>query len=439
MLDAGGGGGYGGTNWSSASVIDMWLAVGNQETTPHWELLTGWRKSYELTQQHMAAVKNYRENLATAWPPEKSAASAAYIERLDGLIEHLQHTYDAAVANYGAFSSATLALSSARNDLEKVVDEYLANQGKLAAFEKEQAEKPATGGLMRRPALSPPVADGRQAQLEAQARTIMFGLSAEVIQARAQIAQPPEYVPGLVVDDDTTDFGGTGHTPPPIPPIVPITPGSDTSGSAAGFSHGPASSHGNQAPNATPNTPRPPGLVLGGADVVTPPPPTALTPSHAPVVGGTPNPPVVPTGPFTGVPVGPSPSPFSSTPGRGHSAIPGQPMKAMPPGGIIGTTPTMGLGQPGSGSRPMSSVNPVGGLLNPNNPSGTRGPVGRAQPAGAHPFGTMGARCASDNDDHENTKRWDPDNPWETAKGVDPIVRPPAEQRVDPGPAIGLT
>ena len=109
MLDAGGGGGYGGTNWSSASVMDMWLAVGNQETTPHWESLTGWRKSYELTQQHMTAVKNYRENLATAWPPEKSAASAAYIRRLDDLIEHLQHTYDAAVANYGAFSSATLA------------------------------------------------------------------------------------------------------------------------------------------------------------------------------------------------------------------------------------------------------------------------------------------------------------------------------------------
>jgi len=72
MLDAGGGGGYGGTNWSAASVVDMWLTLANQDTTPHWQLLSGWRKSYELTLQHMAQVKNYRENLATAWPPEKA-------------------------------------------------------------------------------------------------------------------------------------------------------------------------------------------------------------------------------------------------------------------------------------------------------------------------------------------------------------------------------
>jgi hypothetical protein len=34
--------------------------------------------------------------------------------------------------------------------------------------------------------------------------------------------------------------------------------------------------------------------------------------------------------------------------------------------------------------------------------------------------------------------RWDPDNPWETAEGVTPVVVPPTEQPVDPGPAIGL-
>jgi hypothetical protein len=183
MLDAGGGGGYAGTNWSSMSVIDMWLAVGNQETTPHWDLLTGWRRSFELTLQHMAQVKGYRENLAAAWPPERSPASAAYIARLDELIAHLQGTYDAAVANHSAFSSATLALSSARTDLERVVNEYLANEGKLTAFESEQA-KTNSGGLMRRAEVKPPVADGRQLQLESQARTIMYGLSSELSQAR---------------------------------------------------------------------------------------------------------------------------------------------------------------------------------------------------------------------------------------------------------------
>ena len=77
MLDPGGSGGYGGTNWAGKSVRDMWQAMANQQTDNHWTLLSGWRKSYELTLQHMSAVRSYRDNLATAWPPEKSPASAA--------------------------------------------------------------------------------------------------------------------------------------------------------------------------------------------------------------------------------------------------------------------------------------------------------------------------------------------------------------------------
>ena len=39
----------------------------------------------------------------------------------------------------------------------------------------------------------------------------------------------------------------------------------------------------------------------------------------------------------------------------------------------------------------------------------------------------------------EAIPRWDPDNPWETVQGVPPVLLPPVEQRVDPGPAIGLS
>ncbi len=71
MLDSGG---YSGTDWSTTEVIDMWLAICNQDTTPHWQVVAGWRKSYELTAEHLSAVKSYRANLAQAWPPEKNAA-----------------------------------------------------------------------------------------------------------------------------------------------------------------------------------------------------------------------------------------------------------------------------------------------------------------------------------------------------------------------------
>ena len=130
MLMPDGGGGYGGTNWMDMDVIAMWQAIENQDTTAHYQLLTGWQRSYELTLEHLGQVKNYRQSLAEAWPPETSAASAAYIQRLDDLIANLQTTYDAAVANHDAFASATLALRMSRDDVKKVYDEYTANQVK---------------------------------------------------------------------------------------------------------------------------------------------------------------------------------------------------------------------------------------------------------------------------------------------------------------------
>jgi hypothetical protein len=41
--------------------------------------------------------------------------------------------------------------------------------------------------------------------------------------------------------------------------------------------------------------------------------------------------------------------------------------------------------------------------------------------------------------EEESGNRWNPDNPWDTAHGVDPVVAPaPDQRRIDPGPAIGL-
>ncbi|HEY6593281.1 MAG TPA: hypothetical protein VI011_04085 [Asanoa sp.] len=42
-------------------------------------------------------------------------------------------------------------------------------------------------------------------------------------------------------------------------------------------------------------------------------------------------------------------------------------------------------------------------------------------------------------DEHQGGRRWNPDNPWETANGVTPVLRPSEHHgRADPGPAIGL-
>ena len=451
MLTASDGGGYGGTAWAGMSVPEMWEAIGNQDTTPHWQVVDGWRKSYELTLQHMAQVKSYRDNLASAWPPEKSPASAAYLERLDGLITHLQGTYDAAVANHSAFSSATLALSMARTDLEQVVNEYTANQGKLAEFEASKQTRPVGTGKYVIPPPKPPVPDGRQQQLELKAQSIMYGLSTEIVQAGAQLAKPAKYDPAGFRDDGNVDNGNATYSAPIIPPVVPFDPGTSST-------HSGTSNAGRRAQVAQPTSPNPgpsaghqPGLVLGGVQ----PTPIATSPPAVgvqPPIGGSPLPNVITPTPLPpGMPGGTRPMgqlPPGMGGGRGflgeslgRPGIGGMPggVRAMPPGGVIGGMPGVGLGQPAIGGRSASRVNPVGGVISPNNSGGRGGPTGgRAGVTAGQSIVPAGGRNGRNSDEADDTLRWDPDNPWETAEGVSPVVLPHSEQRIDPGPAIGL-
>jgi hypothetical protein len=110
----------------------------------------------------------------------------------------------------------------------------------------------------------------------------------------------------------------------------------------------------------------------------------------------------------------------------------------MPPGGVIGGTPGGGLVQPAARGRAAASrVNPIGGVINPTNSEGRPG-VPRRSAASGQSMTNLGGRNSSRHEEHEDNSHWDPDNPWETAEGVSPIVLPVTEQRVDPGPAIGL-
>jgi len=445
-------GGSNGTDWSAYEVIDMWLAIGNQETTPHWQVVTGWRRSYELTSEHLAAVKSYRDNLAEAWPPEKNAASKAYRERLDKLVDHLQQTYDSAFANHEALRDAASALSLSRAKLEPIVNEYLANESLLQQF----AETPPTSqpghGKTKAPAPKPPVADGRQEELASQARSIMYSLGNDLTVAQSKLVQPAEYSPAIRRDDQGHDVDGSSNNTPTVPPVVPFDPHSSSSGVSAGSGSAPPTTHpanaGLGSSTAPPTGPRQPGLVLGGTQPpgAPPVPITGISPTPISSGGGTwPMPGTIsPTLPITGDTAGGvSNRPIGSLGAPrgligeplGRVAPLGAGVRAMPPGGIIGGTPGMGLGQPGSGARPVQRVNPAGGVLEPGGAptrGGTRSPGGSVGQQLGAPNGRNGRR------DSEDSESWDPDNPWATAEGVAPIVLPADEQRIDPGPAIGL-
>jgi hypothetical protein len=455
MLDGGGSGGGSGTNWNGADVPAMWSAVANQETSVHWDLLSGWQKSYELTLQHLGRVKSYRDNLAAAWPPEKSPASAAYLERLDVLITHLQGTYDAAVANHTAFSGATWALADSRRELKKIYDEYVANQGKIEAHNAAMSSE-HSGGLAGQAAKQqpPPVSNDRQQQLTWQARALMFTLSGELAQAQTAITKPPRYEPTLTISTDRERDGGNAYVPPAFPPLFPTDAESRPTRSAAvgsgpGTVATPAGPLGLIGPAGAGAGSGNPGLVLGGTGQV------PVAPPGHPSVGIGPPPPAIPSPgnainppvPLPGVPPGAGPLTMpapptgatnnSTTARPGGAGAPPSGMRPMPVGGVIGGMPGAGLGQPATGGRAAQHINPVGGVIAPSG-AGARPAGGVIGAGGIQPGMPVGGRPSAHGGRSEESSRWDPGNPWRTDEGVSPVVVPAAEQRIDPGPAIGF-
>jgi hypothetical protein len=269
-----------------------------------------------------------------------------------------------------------------------------------------------------------------------------------MLQKPPPAVRPPR--PGL--DHGTDAYGGS--VAPVIPPVVPAPIAMSTGAPSVSRPSAPA------RPVQTPTAPNT-GPVLGGAGtglaaapansgLPTAQPPAP--PSPQPNVGG---PPPLSTG--TGRPMATGPlrgslgRPVAGGTGNQAHPAPPSPGRSMPSGGLIGGTPGMGLGQPNTGNNQPRRVNPIGGVIGgggagttPTGGAGSRPGGGRGigaahgmSPTGGAPFGSTSGRPGRR--ETEETRRWDPDHPWETDKGVPPVVRPPDEEGpIDPGPAIGF-
>ncbi|MGW0215951.1 hypothetical protein ACWDXH_16310 [Micromonospora chokoriensis] len=456
MIERGSGRTSGLTDWQLMDVNSMWACLQDHDTANHWKQVAGWRKVCDLAQTHLGRLHEYRRGLAAAWPPETSAASSTYLAELDELIDKVQRTHDAAAANYSALSAATQAISTTRAALRKIHEVYAVKLQQKQAYDSMAADPKA---VMGNRVTTPPVADGELEQLNVQARSMMFGLSGELQQAQATLQKPPaapRVNPGID-QSDADAYGGAPIIPPVVP--VPLSPSAATR---------PSSPKGLAGTSTSQSV----GPVLGGVSgIIAPSPASPVAPF------GTPSPTMNSTSVFPGAPPLPSAisgrDNLSATPrSQPHTAyppgnqsstkgLPPAPSRAMPPGGLIGGTPGMGLGQPGPSTNQPRRINPVGGLIGGggagtgptggagSRPGGARGanalhgmpPFGLGSgggtgtsPAGNAPMGS-GVRAKRD----EEARSWDPDHPWETGKGVDPVVRPPKDDGpIDPGPAIGL-
>jgi len=453
MLAAAGGGG-GGTDWSSMTVDMMQALAQNPKTDQYYELLTGWERSYELLAEHMSQVQGYRDNLAAVWPPAKNAASAAYVARLDDLLKSLNETYEASLANHDAFAAATLSIGLAQPKMQKIYNEYASNQQLLDTFNSAKAQQQTSPTPTPIPSPSPsgeepPVAPGRQEALRQQAITLMSSVSSDLVQAQVKIVTPMRYEPAIMSDDKSASNASNAYVAPPIPPITPIAIGSSSAGSS---SSRPSVTFPTGTGNTTASTGiTQPGLVLGGTTLPVTTPSSGIGPL-APTFPSSTSSPISSPSILPPLPSGGTLSPPSNGVGRvvglpdegvlpPGTRIP-EGIRAMPPGGLIGGVPGGGLGQPGATRPGTRRVNPIGGVIGEEGQGSATAGRGTARGMGARgmlteqPFGQTGNRRARR--DHPDGTYWDPDNPWETDEGVDPVVLPPREQRIDPGPAIGI-
>ncbi|GIG85729.1 hypothetical protein Pen02_06650 [Plantactinospora endophytica] len=464
MLDDGGGGSgqiSGTTNWTSQNVPQMWALLANQQTDTHWQHVSGWRKTSELSSLHLSRLKQYRDNLMEAWPPERSEASRAYVSRLDYLIQTVQGVYDTAVANQQTLTGVTQALWEYRRDLEEINREY---EAKAKAKEQYDAAVLANNG--KPPTGQQPTTQADLEDLNWRGRHVMYGLSSELATAQVQLRKPPVYKNPKGSKDESESGGGSGgssamggSSPPVLPPVVPMPAG-------GGASYSPPPTPAIHTVVPTPPAPST-GPILGGTGPIAPPavPPTppSVIPPPPPTTGpGLPPPPVPPGLPPgtrpPGMPSGAKPpglSPGYPTtsvmpPGTGPNKAGLGPNvlgpRAMPPGGLIGGAPGTGLSQPTAGTGGARRINPVGGVIGGSGsaPIGSAGVkssmgAGRSAMGTSHAYGMgSGSRASSPSREEENSRHWDPDNPWETDEGVAPVVMPTRENgRIDPGPAIG--
>jgi hypothetical protein len=450
-------GGGGGTSWHSMSMEDMQRLIQNPDIEKHYDLVGGWRKSAELVNSHLFQVQSYHDNLTAVWPPDKSAAAEAYLGRLKELLANLTETHEAALANHDALAAATLSLSLAQGDVQKIYDEYAANQTLLQTFETQKQEKaagPTPQPTLRPSGEEPPVAPGRQEELRQRAAVLLSGVSSDLAQAQMRLVRPKPFEPARGIEE-TKPNDGDIFVAPPIPPISSGFIRSETQG-ASGTNKPSATfptSNNQPAPLGGPPSPpmsQQPGLVLGGTSL------PVANPSTSGISA------IPPTLPGTGNALVPNPSPLSTSPvlppsattiapqpgglGRGSTLPreglirPGSPsslggVPALPPGGMIGGSPGIGIGQPVAARPEPRRVNPIGGVIGERTPPSR----GLGEPVGSYgtSYGQTGGRRVGRREGGEES-HWDPDNPWETAEGVPPIVLPAHERRIDPGPAIGL-
>jgi hypothetical protein len=460
-------------------IPHLWQMIdaAQQKLQPSRDQVSAWERASGMLSSHGSRLQECRNQLAALWPPEQNAASAAYMAELDRLIVAAQQTSTAAQNNATHIGHVADAIDQARGKLKPIYDEYVKNQALLADYQKQVETAGDVGGLLGGAAgqkwglgalgrkagdflgenametfTSPPVSDAQQAALVARARAVQVEVDTAARDGSTRVQPPPEYIPppepkpidGKVREHDDRD----GAIRPPVvnpPPHRRGGPDDTTPGYIEGTP--PPEPHTEHTPpNVTTPTYPPDGPSLTG---VTPPTTTLPGPTLPPT-------PPVPTPPPTvtpGLPVGPpliGGPPLGPTSTGGVPRGPGGPGKiglgptalstGVPPGGVIGAKPGGNVGGVPGGSGKVGGApraNPVGGVIGQSGQgAGRPGTVGGAgagrgsgsgragAAGGSGSSGMVGSQRGRKTGEEQDTRHWDPDNPWAVEEGVAPEIEP---------------
>jgi hypothetical protein len=394
------------TSWYDRDLPAMWRVLENQQSDDHWRLVAGWRKAAELTATHLRRLEHYRANLADVWPPDRNAAAAAYVARLDFLIQNVRTTHDVAAANYSTLAATVGALAAARRDLKPLHDEYVAKSRAI----KEYADLAALNAAAEAPTVigAAPARAQDLERLNSRARAIMYTLSHTLIEAEAAIRQPPTYQPWTGRDSGNPDVTGTRRTGgrttgAPASLGAPPHDGPDAEAKLAPESRmlRNPDAHMSRTADLSPSTSGRGPLRRAAAELE-----GELPVAESRAIGQTGQGMRVPTS-------------AADKPPRGA---------LLPPGGVIGPTP-----HPHRPNAQVVRVNPVGGLIEGVRPSVTSNGVGLGPPV----FGALGRPSAE-----PASRRIESGNPetiWEVPQGSPPIITPSqTSPNFDPGPTIGI-
>jgi len=381
------------TSWFERDLPAMWRALENQQSDDHWRLVAGWRKAAELTASHLSRLEQYRANLAEAWPPDRNAAAAAYVARLDFLVDNVRETYDVAAANYSTLAATVGALALARHDLKPLHDEWQATSRAIKQHADLTALNAASEGAT---VIGPPPASTQDLErLNNRARAIMYTLSHTLVEAAAAIRHPPTYSPQFGKYTGDPDVYGSGAAKEP--------------------------SLSRQAERNERTAVLPPE---GGSNLIPRPPLRSrvdTVDSLVPVLRTTP--------PIAGMGMPrPKTHPADAT---APSRSGGEASRLISTEGVIGAQPAPPLRA--AATKETAHINPIGGIIG----GPRRTDLHTDQRGGAvSPYGMVG-RQPTEQQRH-TIDRSSPDTFWEITEGVPPVITPIHRAlNADPGPTIG--